>query len=265
MNGSKSIKERKYLIENVDKIFFNSKWSRNRFFFGFQNKEVLLDKTCICYQSTNKVNINFKNKKKIISFVGKLNSSKGYDIFGKTVLKILDKHKSWKSIVIGDEPREKMFFKHKNLSLKGFKNNSYVLNELKKVSISVVCSRWEEPFGRTSLEAASRGCAVIISDKGGLPETSRSAIILKKLDEKNLFREIDKLILNKKLLLNKQKNNYNNFFLTHEYIARIIDQERNHYEPKKLNINRNKILKIMHITNFNYRFNGDCIITLVGG
>ena len=143
MNGSKSIKERKYLIENIDKIFFNSKWSRNRFFLGFQNKEILLDKTCICYQSTNKVNINFKNKKKIISFVGKLNSSKGYDIFGKTVLKILDKHKTWKSIVIGDEPREKMFFKHKNLSIKGFKNNSYVLNELKKVSISVVCSRWE--------------------------------------------------------------------------------------------------------------------------
>ena len=256
MNGSKSIQERKYLIENVDKIFFNSKWSRDRFFFGFQNKEVLLDKTCICYQSTNKVNINFKNKKKIISFVGKLNSSKGYDIFGKTVLKILDKHKTWKSIVIGDEPREKMFFKHKNLSIKGFKNNIYVLNELKKVSISIVCSRWDEPFGRTSLEAASRGCAVIISNKGGLPETSKSAIILKKLDEKNLFREIDKLILNKKLLLNKQKNNYNNFFLTHEYIAGIIDKERKHYEPKKLNINKNKILKIMHITNFNYRFNG---------
>ena len=39
-------------------------------------------------------------------------------------------------------------------------------------------------------------------------------------------------------------------------LQRIIDQERNHYEPKKLNINRNKILKIMHITNFNYRFNG---------
>ena len=40
-----------------------------------------------------------------------------------------------------------------------------VLNKLKDVSISIVCSRWEEPFGRTSLEAASRGCAVIISNK----------------------------------------------------------------------------------------------------
>ena len=61
---------------------------------------------------------------------------------------------------------------------------------LQKISISVVCSRWNEPFGRTSLEAASRGSAVIISNKGGLPETSKSAIILKSLDEENLFNEI---------------------------------------------------------------------------
>ena len=55
------------------------------------------------------------------------------------------------------------------------------------MSISVVCSRWNEPFGRASLEAASRGSAVIISNKGGLPETSKNAIKLKVLDTKNLF------------------------------------------------------------------------------
>ena len=76
-----------------------------------------------------------------------------------------------------------------------------VLNMLKKVSISVVCSRWEEPFGRTSLEAASRGCAVIISNRGGLPETSKNAIILKNLTSEDLFKTIENLILNKKSLL----------------------------------------------------------------
>mgnify|MGYP000728151041 CR=1 FL=1 len=55
-------------------------------------------------------------KKKIISFVGKLNSSKGYDAFGEAILKILRKYPNWKSIVIGDEPREKLNFKHKNLN-----------------------------------------------------------------------------------------------------------------------------------------------------
>ena len=59
-------------------------------------------------------------------------------------------------------------------------------------------SRWEEPFGRTSLEATSRGCATIISNKGGLKETTDFAIILKKLDSNELYLETKKLITNNK-------------------------------------------------------------------
>ena len=36
-------------------------------------------------------------------------------------------------------------------------------------------------FGRSCLEQASRGCATIISNRGGLIETTNHAIILKKL------------------------------------------------------------------------------------
>ena len=38
-----------------------------------------------------------------------------YDIFGNVIIKILDKYPEWKSNVYGDEPREKLFFNHKNL------------------------------------------------------------------------------------------------------------------------------------------------------
>ena len=117
----------------------------------------------------------FCKKENIISFIGKLNSAKGYDLFGKAILKILDKYPNWKSIVIGDEPREQITFQHKNLVIKGYTKHDEVLKLLKKISISVICSRWEEPFGRTSLEAASRGSAVIISNRGGLHETSKKA------------------------------------------------------------------------------------------
>jgi len=190
MDGSKSLGDRNYLINNTDKIFFNSKWSKDRFFLGFKNPQLYSNKIVVCYQSTNRVKIDFRQKKKLISFVGKLNSAKGYDLFGNTIIKILDKYKDWSAVVIGDEKREKIDFYHKRLLNLGFKNNNYVLDLLKKVSISVVCSRWNEPFGRTSLEAASRGSAVIISNKGGLPETTNSALILKKLNEKELFNNL---------------------------------------------------------------------------
>ena len=225
MKGSKSLKERIYLLENVDKIVFNSKWSKQRFFTNISNKKYIKN-ISICYQSSDKPKINFTKKNKIISFVGRLNKSKGYDLFGKAVIQILDKHKEWKGVVFGDEPREDLFFDHSRLKIMGFKDNNFILNYLKKVSISVVCSRWNEPFGRSSLEASSRGSAVIISNKGGLPETCKSAIKLKVLSVKCIFNEIDKLIQNKKNLLKIQKENYTNFNYTHSYISKVIDSIR---------------------------------------
>ena len=260
MNGSRSVEDRIKLLNNVDKIIFNSDWCRQRFFHSFNDKSIYLNKTELCYQSTSKIKIDFNKKKKIISFVGKLNKAKGYDIFGQTIIKILDKYPDWSSSVFGDEPREKLNFRHKNLNLFGFKNNEYILNYLKKVSISIVCSRWEEPFGRTSLEASSRGAAVIISKRGGLPETSSVAIKLKELSSKSLFNEIEKLIKDKKKLLTLQKESHRKFVLTHKYVSKILDKIRDQFSIKEkislFNIKKNKILKILHLTNFNRRFNG---------
>ena len=95
-----------------------------------------------------------------------------------------------------------------------------------KTNIAVVCSRWEEPFGRTSLEASSRGCAVIISNRGGLPETIKDPIILNKLTVKELYNQIEKLIINKNKLINYQKNSLKNFYLEDQFISKQIDNYR---------------------------------------
>ena len=260
MNGSKTTKDRMSLLNNVDKIIFNSEWTRRRFFINLTNTQNLTKKTSLCFQSSSKVKINFKKKKNIITFIGKLNRAKGYDLFGEAIIKILDKYSNWKSTVYGDEPREKHIFNHKNLKISGFKDNNFILNDLKKASISVICSRWEEPFGRTSLEAASRGSAVIISNRGGLPETAPHAIKLKILSSENIFKEIEALILNKKRLLSLQIKNYQNFKLTHSYVAKILDEIRKigYYDKsiKLFNIKKKIVLKIIHATNFNRRFSG---------
>ena len=260
MNGSKSLVDRKFLINKLDLLVFNSNWSKKRFFIGFNDSNLYEKKVIVCYQSAPKTKINFTKKEKLISFVGKLNSAKGYDIFGQAICKILDDYKDWKALVIGDEPRENLFYSHKNLKLLGFKKNDFILNTLKKVSISVICSRWNEPFGRASLEAASRGSAVIISDRGGLPETSNNAIILKTLNADILYKTISNLIKDKKKLLKTQKKIYSSFILSHEYVAKIIDNSREKIYKVQLNnsslLKNNLPIKILHITNFNYRFAG---------
>jgi hypothetical protein len=37
MNGSKSLTDRKFLINNLDLLVFNSNWSKKRFFIGFND------------------------------------------------------------------------------------------------------------------------------------------------------------------------------------------------------------------------------------
>ena len=157
MKGSTSVNERLFLIRNLDKIVFNSFWTKNQFLVDLPNIYKKIDKLTVVYQSTIKRNINLSKKENIITFVGKLNSAKGYDLFGKASLKILKEFPDWRVEVVGDESREKITFNHNRFKLNGFQNQRFVQNLYKKSSIAIICSRWNEPFGRTSLEASSNG------------------------------------------------------------------------------------------------------------
>ena len=260
MEGSKTIEERIFLLKFCYKIIFNSNWSKKRFLEGLDNKYVNSIKLLVIFQSAKKGEIKYiKTKKKWITFVGKLNKAKGYDIFGHSVLKILNKYKDWSVKIVGDEKREKLEFNHKNIDKLGFVGHKKVLDIFKKTSIAVVCSRWEEPFGRTSLEAAANGCAVIISNRGGLPETITNAIILNELSSVELTKQLSLLINNNKLRRKLQLDSINNFYLTHKKVSDSIDSYRNEILQNihKFFTNKKKLpLRILHITNFNERHDG---------
>ena len=202
MRNSKTTIERKFILDNTEQIYFVSKWVKDKFFSGLdiENKN-----NCnIMYPAIDPIR-TFPKKDNVIIFTGKLNSSKGYHLFGAAVTDILKKHKNWKALAIGNEPREKLTFKHKNFKTLDWIPHKKILNYYKKSSISVVPSQWEEPFGRTAMESAACGCATIISNRGGLPETINNPIKLTNLNTKNIFNEINKLIKNKKKIKNNSK------------------------------------------------------------
>ena len=225
MKFAKTSNERINLYNKTKKIIFNSNWTLKQFTKGL-NKKYITNKLEVINQSTSKKIINFKNKKKIILFVGRLNISKGYDIFGEAIISVLNNYPDWNAIVIGDEPREKHVFKHRNLKILGFQKNNIVTKWFIKSDISVVCPRKSEPFGRTALEASSAGCALIISDKGGLREASPKAMKLKTLTVKNVEKSIKKLIKDQSFKKSLQKRIYKHFYLTNNYISKKIDRYR---------------------------------------
>ena len=252
MNGSRSTIERLKLLNEIDKIIFVSKWVQARFFINLDPK--LMNKTEIVYPSIHRDKKIYKKNKKI-TFVGKLNESKGYDIYKDAVMKILDEFKEWKAFSIGDESRERPKIVHKNHKELGFLKHKKVLQFLNKSEIVVVPSRWEEPFGRTALESSSRACATIISNKGGLPETTDHCIVLKKLNSAELYKQLKILIKNDKLRKEIQTNGFKYVKHLIKDNSKLIDQIRkNTFQKFNLNFIKNK-LRIINIYNTGQKLN----------
>ncbi len=201
LRGSRSLKEKINILHNCDKIIFVSSYVKKRFYYNINN--LLPTKGEVIYPSTNYYNHNFKKKlkkDKIIVFVGKLNSAKGYNLFGTAVINILNKYKDWRAIVAGNEKRESYNFHHERFKVFDWLSHKQIINIYKKSSISVVPSTWDEPFGRTAMESSDMGNALITTGKGGLKETAFRPIILKKINSKSIESAIEKLIKHPKLL-----------------------------------------------------------------
>jgi glycosyltransferase involved in cell wall biosynthesis len=221
IRGSKKIKERQDILNKCSNIIFVSKWVQKKFFEGLDSKK---SKKCsVIYPAIKRLD-KIPKKDNIITFIGKLNKSKGYDLAGVAVVNILNKYKNWKAVFAGNEEREKYNFSHKNLKIYKWLSHDKILKLLKKSSICLVPSVWEEPFGRISMEASIYGNAVILSNKGGLSETSKYHIKLKNLHVNNIFKEINNLILDKKKLSKLQKKSFFDYKIFIEKSAKIFDE-----------------------------------------
>lgn len=243
LRGSESDNKKFFLLKNCTNLFFVSHFLKKVF---FKNLTVKHSNNCnVIYNAIKKIK-KFPKKKNIIIFSGKLNSLKGYNIFGEAIIDILNRYPNWKAYVFGNEPREKFNFQHKNLFIKDWIGHGQLLKFYEKCSISVVNPTWEEPFGRTAMESASRGCAVITSISGGLQETFNNNLILKKNNKDHLISLLDKLIKNKKFLKKIQNQNFSH--VVHD-IQKKADQLDNYIPDFPLNTLL-KNYRILQISNF---------------
>ena len=250
MRSSKSINDRIFIAENTDQIYFVSRWVKDKFFEGlpFNHRN-----NCEILYPAIKPLKKFPKKDNLIIFSGKLNSSKGFDLYGKAVIKILDKYKSWNAIAIGNEPREKFNFNHKNFKILDWVKHDDILDYYKKASISIVPSRWLEPFGRTAMESAAYGCATITTRNGGLPETFNNELFLEKINEIELYKLIEKLIKNNIYRKRIQKKNFSNVINNINEKVSKLDEFKNHILLPKIFFNKKARLKILHISTFDER------------
>ena len=202
LRGSKYVYQRMYLLKSCDKLIFVSEWTKRQFFKDLPVKDSI--KCTIIYPGSTFVKKITKKNNNIV-FAGKLNESKGYNIFINTIIEILEKNKSWSCDIVGDDPRHYDKIDYPKIHYHGWLSHKKTMEIFEKSKIAVVPSTWDEPLGRTAIEAASRGCVSIISKRGGLIETNRHGLFLNYVTKEELFNKLNNII-NSPSLINFYSN-----------------------------------------------------------
>ena len=238
MKGSKSIRERENILSKCAAVFCVSEFIKKKFLEGIS---VNLQKVHVLYNGVEKKLKKFPIKKKEILFVGRLVIEKGVHFYVDAIKGLAQKYPEWSfgligSLKLGDNKHRNFYSddiikKMKSIGPQaqfyGFKNQEFVEEKMKRASIVVIPSIWEEPFGLVAAEAMSNGACIIASKVGGIPEIIKdNGILIDNITLKKLSLKIDFLIKNNEIREIYQRKAWENFTLSAQASSKKLDEFR---------------------------------------
>ncbi len=188
MKYAKTPDEREALLEICDAIYCVSGYIRDRFLDGIDSK--YHHKVHIVYNGIE-IPTSLPAKEKLIVFAGRMTEGKGALLLAQALQKTLPQLQGWQTIFIGSgrhEVSDKLTAYEKEVyttlqpissqvQMAGFLSHAETLDYFARAEIAVIPSVWQEPFGRTAIEAMSNGCTLISSARGGLAEVTEAAAL----------------------------------------------------------------------------------------
>lgn len=154
----------------------------------------------------------------VISFVGRTGIEKAPDLLLKAALMLANRTKNFSIQIIGSNYWDRFKMDPYQLQLKNLADKLTVLGirvnrpghitryalpkEYHKAYIHVTPSRWDEPFGLTTLEGMASGLAVVVSNTGGSPEVvGDTGFLFKRESIEELSEHLYNLVTNQKIRL----------------------------------------------------------------
>jgi len=185
MKGAKTPAERQWLLENLDAVIFVSSYLRDCFSTGLQAAHSHAEKLIVIPNEVTRTYGMPPKKKNHIILAGRMVPEKGILPACEAAARILPSYPSWTIDIAGgrhfrtEAPSdyEKKIIRAlaplgQQARYHGFLPGTEVAALQAQAAIAIVPSLWHEPAGLTVMESLMHGCALITTDRGGIPETA---------------------------------------------------------------------------------------------
>jgi glycosyltransferase involved in cell wall biosynthesis len=180
MTGARTVAERRELLRHLGAVYCCSQFVRQKFVEGLDDDS---GKAIVVYNGVEADPVAAP-KERIFAFVGRVIPVKGAVELVKAFALAAPRLPEWRLVIAGDDleglvsgPRAAVAREREalagRLTLMGQVSHAEAMGLYARAEIAVVPSLWQEPFGRSAIEAMANGCALIAS--GGLAEIAAGA------------------------------------------------------------------------------------------
>lgn len=208
MKAAASPAARRRLLRRVDAVYCISHWVRTRFLSGLP--ESAAHKVHTVHSGLELPETKAEKQPHIV-FVGRMTPNKGGLECADAFARVLPEHRDWHGYMIGGrrhavsaqlsdyerQIQQRMTQAGARAHFEGFYPYDKTQAAFARAAIVVIPSLWDEPFGRTALEAIAHGCAVVCSGRGGLSEIiGEAGVLLQDVTGETIAAALDELIRN---------------------------------------------------------------------
>lgn len=188
MKGARFAYQRRRLLKEAAAIYCVSDYIRTRLLAGCKGKE---ERCHLVYNGILRLPFE-EHRERVVLYAGRMTPNKGVLEFARALAIALPQLPGWRGVVMGGSRHqisaemtdyERAVYEviqaiGPQAHFAGFTPHAEILEAYRSAEVAVVPSLWEEPFGRTALEAMAGGAALITSARGGLAEVVGNAAYL---------------------------------------------------------------------------------------
>lgn len=231
----KAVKSSKY-ISYVSQEFLQKRYpaNKNALTVSVSNVEIPTVDDSVLKERLKKINSN--NEKLIFGLIGSLKTKyKGVHNAIPVIYELSKKHPNIELRILGDGDPSEYVEISKNLGIEDkvyfdgvLPSGDAVFNWIDSIDVYIHPS-YQEGVPRSLIEAMSRGCPVIASSAGGIPELLDSGLRFNAGDEGNFLKLLDKYSFDKSWLLFNSARNHEK---SKDYLKEVLDMRRNIFFDK---------------------------------